>query len=317
MQDSPVTRQQRDPVNRDSAPEDVIEDDEISMAGSDGSINPTVSKEYINLFTDEEEGDAMPQNEYIERHRKLHGRRLDYEERKRKREAREPHKNAEKARKLRGLKAKMYNKQRRNLKIQMKRKIKMHEEKAGKASSEMPSDGALPVYLLDREMQNRSKVLSNMIKQKRKEKAGKWDVPIPKVRAQADSEVFRVLRTGKSRRKAWKRMVTKVTFVGEGFTRKPPKFERFIRPMALRFKKAHVTHPELKATFCLPLLGVKKNPSSPMYTSLGVITKGTVIEVNISELGLVTQAGKVVWGKYAQVTNHPENDGCINAVLIV
>jgi len=26
-------------------------------------------------------------------------------------------------------------------------------------------------------------------------------------------------------------MVTKVTYVGEGFTRKPPKFERFIRPM--------------------------------------------------------------------------------------
>ena len=103
--------------------------------------------------------------------------------------------------------------------------------------------------------------------------------------------------------------------------------------MAMRFKKAHVTHPELKATFCLPIIGVKKNPSSPMFTSLGVITKvfqlytttiyyrdnfkGTVIEVNISELGLVTQGGKVVWGKYAQVTNNPENDGCINAVLLV
>jgi ribosomal protein S8E len=37
--------------------------------------------------------------------------------------------------------------------------------------------------------------------------------------------------------KEWKRMVTKVTFVGDGFTRKPPKYERFIRPMALRFKK--------------------------------------------------------------------------------
>jgi ribosome biogenesis protein NSA2 len=24
-----------------------------------------------------------------------------------------------------------------------------------------------------------------------------------------------------------------------------------------------------------------------------------------------------VWGKYAQVTNYPENDGCINAVLLV
>ena len=52
-----------------------------------------------------------------------------------------------------------------------------------------------------------------------------------------------------------------------------PKYERFIRPMAMRFKKAHVTHPELKATFCLPIIGVKKNPSSPMFTSLGVITK--------------------------------------------
>jgi len=50
-------------------------------------------------------------------------------------------------------------------------------------------------------------------------------------------------------------MVNKVSFVGESFTRKPPKFERFIRPAALRFKKAHVTHPELKATFQLDLIG--------------------------------------------------------------
>ena len=42
-------------------------------------------------------------------------------------------------------------------------------------------------------------------------------------------------------------MITKHTFVGEGFTRKPPKYERFIRPMALRSKKAHVTHPEVRA----------------------------------------------------------------------
>lgn len=259
----------------------------------------------------------MPQNEYIERHRKLHGYRLDYHERKRKREAREPHKRAEMAKKLRKMKAKIFNKQRRNEKIQMKKKIKMHEEKQTKKKQDKPEEGAIPPYLLDRNIQSRAKVLSNMIKQKRKEKAGKWDVPIPKVKAQADSEVFKVIKSGKSRKKAWKRMVTKVTFVGENFTRKPPKFERFIRPMALRTKKAHVTHPELKATFCLPILGVKKNPSSPMYTSLGVITKGTVIEVNISELGLVTQAGKVVWGKYAQVTNNPENDGCVNAVLLV
>lgn len=52
-----------------------------------------------------------------------------------------------------------------------------------------------------------------------------------------------------------------------------------------------------------------------MYTQLGVLTKGTVIEVNVSELGMVTAGGKVVFGKYAQITNNPENDGCINAVL--
>jgi len=260
----------------------------------------------------------MPQNEHIELHQKRYGHRLDYHERKRKKEARKPHEMAEKAKKLRGLKAKMYNRQRYCEKIQMKKTMKMHEEKKSKKKNdETTPEGALPPYLLDREGQSRAKVLSNMIKQKRKEKAGKWDVPLPKVKAVSDLEAFRAIKTGKRKKKSWKRMVTKVCFVGEGFTRKPPKFERFIRPMGLRFKTAHVTHPELKATFNLPMIGVKKNPSSPMYTSLGVITKGTIIEVNISELGLVTQSGKVVWGKYAQVTNHPENDGCINAVLLV
>ena len=154
-------------------------------------------------------------------------------------------------------------------------------------------------------------------KQKRKEKAGKWAVPIPKVAPAGEDEVFKVVKSGKRQKKGWKRMVNKVTYVGESFTRKPPKYERFIRPMGLRFKKAHVVHPELQATFQLDILGVKKNPSSALYTNLGVITRGTVIEVNVSELGLVTTTGKVVWGKYAQVTNNPENDSCINAVLLV
>lgn len=77
----------------------------------------------------------------------------------------------------------------------------------------------------------------------------------------------------------------------------------------------HHSTADLKATFQLQILGVKKNPQSPMYTQLGVLTKGTVIEVNVSELGMVTAGGKVVFGKYAQITNNPENDGCINAVL--
>jgi len=49
--------------------------------------------------------------------------------------------------------------------------------------------------------------------------------------------MFRVVKTGKRQKKQWKRMVTKVTFVGDSFVRKPPKYERFIRPTGLRFKK--------------------------------------------------------------------------------
>ena len=66
---------------------------------------------------------------------------------------------------------------------------------------------------------------------------GKWEVPLPKVRAQGETEVLKVIKTGKRQKKAWKRMVTKVCFVGDGFTRKPPKYERFIRPMVSPSKK--------------------------------------------------------------------------------
>uniref|UniRef100_A0A7S0L8K4 Ribosome biogenesis protein NSA2 homolog n=1 Tax=Coccolithus braarudii TaxID=221442 RepID=A0A7S0L8K4_9EUKA len=261
----------------------------------------------------------MAQGDYIELHQKRQGKRLDHEERQRKKEARKGHKRAEYAGKVRGLRAKQLNKKRYAEKAEMKKTIKQHNERLNKhKTQEAPENKeAVPAYLLDREGMSHAKVLSNSIKQKRKEKAGKWNVPIPKVRPVGEDEVFKVVKSGKRKKKQWKRMVNKVSFVGESFTRKPPKFERFIRPAALRFKKAHVTHPELKATFQLDLIGVKKNPQSPLYTSLGVITKGTVIEVNCSDLGLVTPSGKVVWGKYAQVTNNPENDGCINAVLLV
>ena len=97
--------------------------------------------------------------------------------------------------------------------------------------------------------------------------------------------MFRVMRSGKRKKKTWKRMITKVAFVGPSFTRKPPKYERFIRPTGLRMTKAHVTHPELQTTFCLDIIGIKKNPNGTMYTTLGVITKGTIIEV-----GLLTSA---------------------------
>lgn len=58
----------------------------------------------------------------------------------------------------------------------------MHQERTNKhANDDAVPDGAVPAYLLDREGVSRAKVLSNTVKQKRKEKAGKWDVPIPKV----------------------------------------------------------------------------------------------------------------------------------------
>mmetsp|Transcript_17306 Transcript_17306/g.28945 ORF Transcript_17306/g.28945 Transcript_17306/m.28945 type:complete len:261 (-) Transcript_17306:149-931(-) len=260
----------------------------------------------------------MPQHEHMERHKKLHGVRMDQMERDRKREARKSHKLSKFAQKSFGLKAKLFNQKRFKEKAAMKKTIALHQQGSNKhANDEKMNDGAVPAYLLDREEVSRAKVLSNTVKQKRKEKAGKWTVPIPKVKPVADDEMFKQFKSGKRQKKNWKRMITKVTFVGDAYTRKAPKYERFIRPTGLRMKKAHVTHPELKTTFCLDILGVKKNPSSSLYTNLGVMTKGTIVEVNVSELGLVTQSGKVVWGKYAQVTNNPELDGCINAVLLV
>jgi len=197
----------------------------------------------------------------------------------------------------------------------MKKQIKAHEEKDVKSAGPAQDDtNPIPQYLLDRSQGNQAKALSSAIKNKRAEKAAKFSVPLPKVRGIAEEEMFKVVKTGKkTQKKGWKRMITKPTFVGPDFTRRPVKYERFIRPMGLRYKKANVTHPELGVTVLLPIISVKKNPQNPMYTQLGVLTRGTIIEVNVSELGMVTAGGKVVWGRWAQVTNNPENDGCLNA----
>ena len=109
-----------------------------------------------------------------------------------------PHKQSQIARKLRGIKAKIFNRKRFVEKAQMKKTIKQHEEKDAKQKEpELVPEGAVPSYLLDREGVSRTKVLTNMIKQKRKEKAGKWQVPIPKVKAMTEEEMFKVLRSGK------------------------------------------------------------------------------------------------------------------------
>lgn len=147
-------------------------------------------------------------------------------------------------------------------KVSMRKKIKAHEERNVKTKDvDALPEGALPAYLLDREGTNNAKALSTALKDKRKDKAGKFAVPLPKVRGIAEDEAFKVIKTGKRKQKGWKRLsvkhaifrlvlmfwllidrVNKATFVGEGFTRKPVKMERFIRPMALRYKKANVTH---------------------------------------------------------------------------
>lgn len=125
----------------------------------------------------------------------------------------------------------------------MKKRIKAQEEKNVKSSTpDEPSKTPLPQYLLDRSQETNAKALSSAIKDKRNEKAAKFAVPLPKVKGISEEEMFKVVNTGKkTSKKSWKRMITKPTFVGNDFTRRPVKYERFIRPMGLRYKKANVT----------------------------------------------------------------------------
>ena len=151
----------------------------------------------------------MPQHEHIERHQKLHGVRMDKMERDRKREARKVHKVSEFAQKSYGWKAKLFNQKRFKEKAALRKTLSMHQEGSNKHSKEdKVTEGAIPAYLLDRENVTRSKILSNTVKQKRKEKAGKWTVPIPKVKPIADDELFRQVQSGKRKNKNWKRMIT-------------------------------------------------------------------------------------------------------------
>ena len=152
----------------------------------------------------------------MELHEKRFGKRFDHEEKTRKRTARSVKEDAKKAQDLHGLKGKLYSKMRYKEKIKMKKTMKAHEEKQATVENDKKvEEGAIPAYLLDRNEVNRTKVLSNMIKQKRKEKAGKWKVPIEKVKPMSEDEMFKVLRSGKRKKKAWKRMINKVSFVSD------------------------------------------------------------------------------------------------------
>jgi ribosome biogenesis protein NSA2 len=159
---------------------------------------------------------------------------MDYEEKKRKRAAREVHKQSQVTQKMVGHKAKMLHKRRHAENVQLRKKLKAHDERNVKQKDDgAVQEGALPTYLLDREGQKDAKALSSAVKDRRKDRAAKYSVPLPKVRGIAEEEMFKVIKTGKSKQKSWKRMVNKATFVGENFTRKPVKLERFIRPMGL------------------------------------------------------------------------------------
>ena len=165
----------------------------------------------------------MPQNEYIERHTKLHGKRsamiipypscpypltishrLDHDERVRKRTAREAHKVAKDSQSFTGLRAKLYQKKRHHEKIQMKKQIRQKEESNVKSSGPQESSTPVAEYLLDRNPPSNAKVLSSAIKNKRKEAAAKFSVPLPKVKGISEEEMFKVVKTGKkTAKKGW------------------------------------------------------------------------------------------------------------------
>lgn len=252
----------------------------------------------------------MPQNDYVEEHIKKHGLRLNHEEKQRKKESRDIKLIQKNFKRLRGIKAKLLHKKIKTKKIEQR---KLFNQTIKSKTINNISCEPIPLILMD----NIGAKLNEKLKEQRKTKAIKYQVPLPNVKGISEKQVFSEFKSGKTKRNNWKRLVTKPTFVPTDFTRKPPKFERFIRPMAMRFKKANVIHPDLKTTFSLEILGIKQNPHSPLYTSLGVLSKGTIIEVNVSELGLVTGEGKIEWGRNAQIMNSPENDGYVNAILLI
>ena len=78
----------------------------------------------------------MPQHEHMEKHKKLHGERMDKMERERKREARRAHKLSEFAQKSFGLRAKLFNQKRFKEKATMKKTLSMYQEGSNKHSKD-------------------------------------------------------------------------------------------------------------------------------------------------------------------------------------
>ncbi|KAF8525888.1 hypothetical protein BU17DRAFT_62444 [Hysterangium stoloniferum] len=142
--------------------------------------------------------------------------------------------------------------------------------------------------LLDREGAHNTKVLSSAVKQQRKDKAT-WYVQEQGV--EADGDQGDVCGRGLH------------TQAGEDGA-------------VCAANGAAVQEADMKATFQLSIIGMKK-PQLWMYTQLGVMTKGTIIEVNVSELGMVTTVAK--WCLGSTRTNNPVHQRhlylCTNGIL--
>ncbi len=72
----------------------------------------------------------------MERHKKLHGVRMDQMDRERKREARQAHKLSAFAQRSFGLRAKMFNQKRFKEKAAMRKTIAMHQEGTNKHAND-------------------------------------------------------------------------------------------------------------------------------------------------------------------------------------
>jgi ribosome biogenesis protein NSA2 len=86
----------------------------------------------------------------MERHKKLHGVRMDQLERDRKREARRAHKLSAFAQKSFGLRAKMFNQKRFKEKAALRKTLAMHQEGSNKHASDDKLPNGIPNRFLTR-----------------------------------------------------------------------------------------------------------------------------------------------------------------------
>lgn len=99
--------------------------------------------------------DRMEDNQTLKKNSKL---------KRRKKESRLHKKIAKKSKKLRGIKAKIFHKERYKEKVNIKKAIKAHQEKDATTKAKKNKDVPVPAFLMDRETTNSHKVLSNMVK---------------------------------------------------------------------------------------------------------------------------------------------------------